>query len=124
MSTKIIREVILLSVVERMKMVTDGLKQPEIVKLMGEKRPHRVNSIFSGKQKVPEDFLIRFIEVFKVDANWLLLGVEEAPKPELSSVEAALLDNFRHCPAEEQDAIVRTSALLAKPQAKKVKKAG
>jgi len=108
-----------LSIADRMKEVTNGLKQPEIVKLLWEKGPHRVNSIYSGKQRVPEDFLVKFIEVFKVDANWLLLGVGESPKMELNSRERALIANYRASSEEARRSVETTAALLAQPQTKK-----
>lgn len=108
---------------ERLKEARGSISQAEITRKYGLGK-NTLSNYETGVTAPKMDFLISFIKDFGLDANWLLFGVEEAPRPELSSVEAALLDNFRHCPAEEQDAIVRTSALLAKPQAKKVKKTG
>jgi len=113
-----------LSIPTRIKQVIEGLSVAKVAQMLDEKES-RVRSVVYGKQRVPEDFLIKFVQVFQVDANWLLLGVGEPPKPELTSVEAALLDNFRHCPTDEQDAIIKTSALLAqRPGKKNLKNAG
>lgn len=66
-----------------------------------------------GKQRIPEDFLIKFLKVFEVDANWLLLGIGDPPKPELTPREAALLDNYRNSDEAAQKTLETTSALLA-----------
>jgi transcriptional regulator with XRE-family HTH domain len=95
-----------------MKEVTQGLSQAKIAELMGEKTS-RVNSVFNGKQKVPEDFLVNFVKVFHLDANWLLLGVGDFPISELTSREAALLSNYRASPEEARRSLETTSALLA-----------
>ncbi|MDD3310976.1 helix-turn-helix transcriptional regulator [Pseudodesulfovibrio sp.] len=96
------------------------MTQAEIAELLNEK-PHRVNAIMCGKQRVPEDFLIRFVEIFQVDANWLLLGA--GPVPELNSREAALVANYRASPEEGKRSLETTSALLAQSQTKALKKA-
>jgi len=40
---------------------------------LGEKR-QRLQDIESGKQKVPEDIIVKYIDYFNIDANWLLTG--------------------------------------------------
>jgi len=100
-----------------MREVAKGVTQARLAELLGEKK-HRVNAILNGNQRVPEDFLIKFLEVFKVDANWLLLGVGEPPSPKLTPREAALLDNFRHCDEVGQSAMLTTGAALAQPKLK------
>lgn len=102
-----------MSIADRIKEVTRGMTQAELAALLKEKNPHRVNSILSGKQRVPEDFLVKFLEVFRVDANWLLLGAGESSKPKLTPREAALLDNYRNCPEDARRNLDATSALLA-----------
>jgi len=96
-----------------------------VARLLDEKE-HRVKSVVYGKQRIPEDFLIKVLEVFGVDANWLLLGVGEQPKPELTPREAALLDNYRHSPEEGKRSAEESVALFAKlgPGDKTGKKAG
>ena len=112
-----------MSIIDRMREVLQGMSQGEVAELLGEKSS-RVNSVLNGKQKVPEDFLVKFIEAFKVDANWLLLGVGEPPQPDLTSREAALLDNYRNSDETARRTLESTSALLAKPKAGSAKKAG
>ena len=40
---------------------------------LGEKR-QRLQDIESGKQKIPEDIIVKYIDYFNIDANWLLTG--------------------------------------------------
>lgn len=67
-----------------------------------------------------------------VDVAYLLTGIRAAApalavEPEregysvevLSKEEQALLDNYRHCPKDGQDAIKATSAALAQPKCNK-----
>ncbi|WP_319778329.1 helix-turn-helix domain-containing protein [Maridesulfovibrio sp.] len=84
-----------MSVSDRMRKTIGKLTQSEVAELMGEK-PTRVNSVLNGKQKVPEDFLITFIKKFQVDANWLLLGVGETPKP-VSKPEPTAYSSSKSC---------------------------
>ena len=80
----------------------------------------------SGTNDPSASFLAALIEDFGVDANWLLLGVGEQPKPELTPREAALLDNYRHSPEEGKRSAEESVALFAKlgPGDKTGKKAG
>ncbi len=65
--------------------------------------------------RIPDaTFLAQVISEFGIDANWLLLGVGEPPAPKLTPREAALLDNYRNSPAEEQRSLETMCALLAK----------
>lgn len=59
------------------------------------------------------------------DVLYILTNQRASPPSgdSLSRREAALLDNYRHSPAEGKDAIERTASALAKP-AGTVKKAG
>jgi transcriptional regulator with XRE-family HTH domain len=108
---------------DRIKKLRGDTSQTEFAKRYGLSK----NTLWSYENETTDpktSFVTALIEDFGIDANWLLLGAGEPPKPELTSVEAALLDNFRHCPEDEQDAIVKTSALLAKSKAKALKKIG
>jgi transcriptional regulator with XRE-family HTH domain len=107
----------------RIRAVRGGIPQDEFAKKYGLNR-NTLGRYEKGTNDPSASFLKALIEDLGLDANWLLFGVGELPKPELTSVEAALLDNFRHCPEDEQDAIVKTSALLAKSKAKALKKTG
>ncbi len=109
-----------MSVASRISEIVAGMTQAEVAERLGEK-PKRVNDILRGKQRVPEDFLIKFIEVFQVDANWLFTGC--GSPGQLTPREAALLDNYRHCPDDAKRSAETMCALLAQSSAGK-KKAG
>ena len=55
-----------------------GLKQDEFAEKIGVKR-HSLSRIESGKQQPPLDILGALWSVYKVDANWLINGVESSP---------------------------------------------
>ena len=44
-----------------------------VAEVIGEKR-QRLQDIEAGKQKIPEDIIVKYIEYFDIDANWLLTG--------------------------------------------------
>lgn len=54
------------------------------------------------------DYLIAICTATRTDLNWLVSGTP-APNPD----EAALLDNYRHCPPEGRACIKATSAAFA-----------
>lgn len=78
----------------------------------------------SDERVPPSDFIQRLVLELGVDANWLLLGVEEPPKPELNSRESALIANYRASPEEARRSVETTAALLAQSKGKDVKKTG
>jgi transcriptional regulator with XRE-family HTH domain len=43
---------------------------------IGEKR-QRLQDVELGNQKIPEDIIVKYIEYFDIDANWLLTGKGE-----------------------------------------------
>jgi transcriptional regulator with XRE-family HTH domain len=55
-----------------------GLKQDEFAEKIGVNR-HSLSRIESGKQQPPLDILGALWSVYKVDANWLINGVESSP---------------------------------------------
>lgn len=65
------------------------------------------------KQKVPEDFLVKFLRVFRVDANWLLLGLGDLPN-DYSPREAALVADYRAADEEDKRILERTGASFAR----------
>lgn len=58
--------------------------------------------------------LLALLEKFGADPAWVLTGT--GARPALAPEEAALLDNYRHCPPEARAAIKATSTLLAQPK--------
>lgn len=98
---------------ERIVSVRGALRQEDFAERFGISRKTLIR--YENNERIPPaDFVQRLVVELGVDANWLLLGVGKPPKPELTPREATLLDNFRHCPEDEQNAIVKTSALLSK----------
>ena len=92
------------------------MTQAEVAERLGEKA-QRVNDILRGKQRVPEDFLVKFIEVFQVDANWLITG--RGSPGQLTPREAALLELFRRCPERARDTVLDVADMLAQSGAGK-----
>jgi transcriptional regulator with XRE-family HTH domain len=74
-----------------------------------------------GKASMGSDVLALFA-VAGADVAYILTGVRAVP-PQLSSREAALLDNYRHCPDDAQRNVEGMVSLLAQPKIVK-KKAG
>jgi|GEM_PF-4139744 len=65
----------------------------------------------SGKRLPDGATLLRFVAEFGADLNYLLTGAKGAPS--LSSEEAVLLANYRHCQPAGRANLLQTSALLA-----------
>ena len=86
-----------------------------------DEKPQRVKDVLREKQRAPEDLLVKIIQRFEIDANWLLMGAAREGVT-LAPDEAALLDNYRNSPPTARDHIKATSAAFA--QSKVKKKAG
>lgn len=93
-----------MSVAERIRDVIEqsGLTIEEFSEKTGS-RPQRVKDVLRGKQKVPEDMLVAIVDVFHVDANWLL----ESSKSALSADEIELLNRYRSSSLEIKTAALR-----------------
>ena len=93
-----------MSVAQRIRDVIEqnGLTLEEFSEKTGSKI-QRVKDVLRGKQKVPEDMLVAIVEVFNVDANWLL----ESTKPSLSADEVELLSRYRSSSLEIKTAALR-----------------
>jgi len=98
---------------ERLKEARGELSQVEISKKYGLGK-NTLSNYETGVTPPKLEFLMQFIKDFNIDANWLLLGGEKPQKPELTSREAALLDNYRHSPEEARKSVETTVALFAK----------
>lgn len=73
----------------------------------------------SGKA-IPGGEVLFLFAAAGADVAYILAGARSgsvAP-PALKPREAALLDNYRHCPQEGQEALEKTSAALAKSSGK------
>ncbi|WP_285908105.1 helix-turn-helix domain-containing protein, partial [Pseudodesulfovibrio pelocollis] len=97
--------------------------QQEFAEALGVSRNTLVR--YENNKRIPDaGFLQELIRRYGVDANWLLLGVEEPPKPELNSRESALIANYRASPEEARRSAETMVALLAQSKGKDVKKTG
>lgn len=69
-----------MSIADRIKEVIDssGLTIYQFAEKVGDK-PQRVKDVLRGKQRVPEDMLVSLVEIFHIDANWLLTGIRTQP---------------------------------------------
>ena len=65
-----------------------------------------------GKAVMGTEVLSRFA-LNGADALYILTGQRNAATPALKPDEAALLDNYRHAPKEQQDILKATSAAFA-----------
>jgi transcriptional regulator with XRE-family HTH domain len=65
----------------------------------------------SGKRLPDGASMLRLVAEFRADVNYLLTGIRGGPT--LSSEEAVLLANFRHCAPAGKANLMQTSALLA-----------
>lgn len=73
----------------------------------------------------PDAAYLTAIAAIGVDVMYVLTGARIAPvAPALSRKEAALVDNYRHCAQEDQQAIERVALNAAKTQPDAIGQAG
>ena len=66
-----------------------GMKQDEFAEKIGVNR-HSLSRIESGKQQPPLEMLVALWGTFKVDANWILDGVEKSSHGDIEHLRAEL----------------------------------
>lgn len=105
-----------MSVADRIRevMTGAGLTVDRFAEALDEK-PQRVKDVLREKQRAPEDFLVKVIQRFEIDANWLLIGAAREGVT-LAPDEAALLDNYRNSPEAGKTAIKATGLAVTKPK--------
>ncbi len=92
-----------------------GLSQSEMGEIGGVKKLAQLNYEKSVRQ--PDASYLTAIAAIGVDVMYVLTGQRGAPaQPVLSRREAALVDNYRHCAQEDQQAIDRVALNAAKTQ--------
>lgn len=96
-----------------------GLNQTDFAALAGVQISAQTN--YENDKRAPDATYLAALAAAGVDVLYVLTG--ERGGVVLKPQEAALLDNFRHCPPEARDAIKATSDLLAQ-SCKVRKKAG
>ena len=59
--------------------------------------PQRIKDVLRGKQRLPEDLLVKLLERTDIDVRWLLLGPDapQAAAPIITQAEKRLLGLFR-----------------------------
>lgn len=98
----------------RIKQMRGQMTQKEFADFIGIGRTSVVR--YEAGERTPDaEFIAKVHSTLGVDPIWLLTGQGAKPLSHTPR-EAALLDNYRHCPPEGQDAIDKTSALLAQPK--------
>jgi hypothetical protein len=95
----------------RIKSLKGEMSIPQFCALIGEEKPQRLQDVLAGRQRLPEDMLIKILKCTGCDANWLLLG--EGSSPEITPKEKALLDSYRNAGKDGQRALERMALLEA-----------
>lgn len=67
-----------------------GLSQAKAASAVGEKSPHRVKAVLSGRQKCPPDLLAEFTNL-GVDTIYVLTGLRSAATASEAKIDAVLL---------------------------------
>jgi len=101
----------------RIRELKGGMSIPDFARLIGEDKPQRLQDVLAGRQKAPEDMLVRIVSVTKCDANWLLIG--EGLAPEINSRQRALIENYEAADEAGRRLIEGTASLAAQPKAVK-----
>ena len=101
----------------------EGLRNEDFAAEIGE-TPRRLKSILAEQQRIPGDVLRKIVEVFNIDANWLLLGEGRMYRGSMavSPYEANILDKIRATDPDVQEAVEVLIRNL--PVAKKENKKG
>lgn len=95
------------------------LNQTDFAALAGVQISAQTN--YENDKRQPDAKYLAAIAAAGADVSYILTGVRAAS---LTPREAALLDNYRHCPEDAQRNLEKTSALLAKLEDEKMKDAG
>ena len=105
-----------MSVFARIRELMGEMTIPAFAALIEEEKVQRLKDVLAGRQRVPEDMLVRIVVKTGCDANWLLLGVGNAPQ--LTSRQRALLNNYDATDEAGKKIIEGTASLAAQPKAK------
>jgi hypothetical protein len=104
-----------MSITDRLRTVIGDMTIESFAALVDEK-PQRIKDVLRGKQKIPEDLLLKLAEKLHVDLNWLVADAAEAGGGEMSSRESALLDNYRKSDDEGRAVIEKMASFAAQPK--------
>ncbi len=99
---------------DRLRQVRGDMNQDAFAKLLDIGRTTLIR-YEKGERSPDADLIARLWVLFKVDALWLLTGIGARTSGEqLSATEAALISDFRLCPEEAKEVLLRTASLLVK----------
>ena len=85
-------------------MLKEDLKPAAFARQLGEKL-QRIQDIQSGKQRAPEDVLIKIVEIFNVNGTWLLTGKGSMflnEKPEINESPKWFTNWWQHADEEHK----------------------
>ena len=105
-----------MSITDRLRVIIGDMTIDSFAQLLDEK-PQRIKDVLRGRQKIPEDLLLKLVDKMNVDLNWLVADSGDAAPKELSSREFALLDNYRKADDEGRAVIEKTASFAAQPKA-------
>lgn len=95
-----------------------GLSQTALGEVGGVTK--KTQGLYEGNGRAPDSDYLVAIASAGADVLYILTGQRGiAPAPTLAPDEAALLDNYRHCPQEEKQHIAAAGALFAQRQKKR-----
>lgn len=101
-----------------------GLSQPVFAEVGGVTK--KTQMLYEGGERHPDALYLAAIAAAGADVLYILTGQRlgsVAPTPALKPDEAALLDNYRHSPEDQQAILQATGAAFAKPAKGKKKSA-
>lgn len=90
-----------------------GLSQSELAEICGVTMRSQRN--YEKGEREPDASYLAALTTTKADVLYILTGQRTGgvPPPQLAPDEAALLDNYRHSPKDQQDILKATSAAFA-----------
>lgn len=110
-----------------------GLTVEEFALRLNEK-PQRVKDVLRGKQRAPEDLLVKLVEIFQADANWLLTGrwMTHQVNQNVASYGIVLnapdeikhIENYRASPEEKRKILREVGSAFAQCEQSKQCKGG
>jgi len=89
-----------------------GKSQTEFGKIAGIQKLAQIN--YEKGERVPDAAKLAAWAQAGVDVMYVLTGNRASNGPPLSPEEAALVDNYRHCPPSQQAILRETSNVFAK----------
>lgn len=101
------------SIGDRVKQIRGEMNQRSFAEKLGVSLGS-VSQIEQGKAMPSGDFLFKIHSIFGVDINWLFTGMNIG-QPELNPRETALLDNYRNCDTDGQNAVEQVAFVASKP---------